>query len=300
VPNNPQFRVDKNTGDIFVLDKDNPSLGEVLIPKSVTDTLFIKNAMQANGEPSTRQGVELTIDFGKIEAIRTSFRVDARYSYSKEISERLNSSYTRQSHSTLPANAGRSYEYAAFYLGGTGRYQTYNGAWGDGLTANFTATTHIPEIRMTISLRVEGTLYARSQKLTYYNGKEWAFLLDANGNKMDRSVYNQKEYFSGVWPVAYMGFDGVVRPFTQVQAQDPKFGFLIGQANTVYSFVRDGNGAYFMSNLSITKEIGDLASLSFYVNNFTKSNPYLESWATGVKMARNIDFAYGATLRIKF
>jgi len=300
VPNNPQFRVDKVTGDIFVKDKDNPSLGEVLIPKSVTDTLFILNGMQANGEPSTRQGVELTMDFGKIEAIRTSFRVDARYSYSKEISERLNSSYTRQSHSTLPANAGRSYEYAAFYLGETGRIQTYNGAWGDGLTANFTATTHIPEIRMTISLRVEGTLYSQSQKLTYYNGEEWAFLLDENGNKMDRSVYNQKEYYSGVWPVAYMGFDGVVRPFTEVQAQNPKFGYLIGQSNTVYSYARDGHGAYFMSNLSITKEIGDLASLSFYVNNFTKSNPYLESWATGVKMARNISFAYGATLRIKF
>ena len=300
VPNNPEFRIDKVTGDIYVRDKDNPSLGEVMIPTSVRDTTFVQTGMQANGEPSTRQGVELTMDFGKIEAIRTSFRLDARYSYSKEVTERLNSYYPKRPHSTLPANAGRSYEFAAFFLGGTNNVTTYNGIWGDGLTANLTATTHIPEIRMTISLRIEGTIYARSQKLSYYNGKEWAYLLDENGNRVSGSIYNQKEYYTGVWPVAYMGFDGIAKPFTQAQAQDPRFSSLIGKENNVYTYVQDGNGAYFMSNLSLTKEIGDLASLSFYVNNFTKSNPFIKSWATGNTIARNIDFAYGATLRIKF
>lgn len=300
VPNNPEFRVDRLTGDIYVKDKDNPSLGEVMIPTSVNDTLFIQNAMQSNGEPSTRQGLELTLDFGKIESIRTSFRFDARYSYSKEVSERLNSSYTNRPHSTLPANLGRSYEFAAFYLGGTGRNITYNGSWGDGLTANLTATTHIPEIRMTLSLRIEGTIFNRTQDLTYYNGKEWAFLLDENGNKVNKSVYGQKEYYSGIWPVAYMGFDGIAKPFTQTEANDPRFAYLIGSSNTTYTFAEDGNGAYFMSNISLTKELGDLASISFYVNNFTKSNPYLESWATGIRYSRNIGFAYGATLRIKF
>ena len=157
VPANPEFRVDHITGDIYVRDKNNPSLGEVLIPKSVKDTVFIAKGMQSNGEPSTRQGVELTIDFGRIESIRTSFKFDASYSYSKEISERLKSSYPASRHSTLPTNSGRSYEFVAYYLGGTGTYQTYNGSWDDGLTANFTTTTHIPEIRLTISLRIEGT-----------------------------------------------------------------------------------------------------------------------------------------------
>jgi hypothetical protein len=97
-----------------------------------------------------------------------------------------------------------------------------------------------------------------------------------------------------------MGFDQVVKPFTQTEANDPRFAYLIGRSNTIYTFMQDGNGAYFMSNISITKEIGDLASLSFYVNNFTKSNPYIRSWATGVETVRNIGFAYGATLRFKF
>ncbi|OFY39471.1 MAG: hypothetical protein A2X18_05100 [Bacteroidetes bacterium GWF2_40_14] len=300
VPNNPQFRVDKVTGDIFVKDLDNSSSVEVLIPKSIRDTLFVQNGMQSNGMPSTRQGVELSLDFGKIEAIRTSFRFDASYSYSKFVSEKLYPSYSSRPHTTLPTTAGRSFEFIGFYLGGTSNVSTYNGSWADGVNANFTATTHIPEIRMTISLRIEGTLYAQTQNLTYYNGKEWAYLTDGNGNRIEGSVYNQKEYFSGMWPVAYMTFDQKVKPFTAVEAADPRFAYLLGRSNNVFTYVRNGNGPYFMSNLSITKEIGDIASLSFYVNNFTKSNPFIRSWATGVKSSRNIDFAYGATLRIKF
>lgn len=300
VPNNPGFKVDKLTGNIYVMDKNNPSFGEVLIPKSVTDTTFIARGMQSNEEPSTRQGVELTLDFGRIESIKTSFKFDASYSYSKEIYERLRSSYPAGRHSTLPTNLGRSYEFVAYYLGGTGTYWTHNGSWKDNLTANFTTTTHIPEIRMTISLRLEGTFFLRSQNLTYHNGEEWAFLLDENGNKINKSVYKQKEYYSGVWPVAYKGFDGVIKPFTETQAQDRRFASMLGRDSNVYTYALDGNGVYFMANLNITKEIGDLLSISFYANNFTKSNPYLKSWATGVKTAKNILFSYGATLRIKF
>jgi hypothetical protein len=300
VPNNPEFKVDHSTGDIYVKDKDNPSLGEVLIPKSVIDTVFIAQGMQSNGDPSTRQGVELSLDFGRIESIRTSFKLDASYSYSKSISLRLKESYPASRHSTLPTTSGRSYEFIAYYLGGTGSNQTYNGNWEDGLSMNLTTTTHIPEIRMTLSLRLEGSIFTRTQNLTYYNGKEWAFLTDNNGNKIEGSVYKQKEYYTGVWPVAYKGFDGIVHPFTETEANDPRFASMIGEESNVYTYVLDGYGAYFMSNISLTKEIGNLVSISFYANNFTKSNPYIKSWATGVQSAKNISFSYGATLRIKF
>ncbi len=300
VPGNPEFNVDRETGDIYVKDLDNPSLGAQLIPKSVIDTIFIATGMQSNGEPSTRQGVELIIDFGRIKSINTSFRFDANYSYSKGVDTKLKESYPSSRHSTLPTNLGRSYEYIAYYLMGTGTYQTYNGYWKDALRANFTTTTHIPAIRLTVSLRLEGSLFTREQNLTNYNGEEWAFLIDKDGNKVDGSVYNQKEYYTGVWPVAYKGFDGIIHPFTEKEATDSRFAPMIGRDSNVYTYVEDGSGAYFMANLNFTKEIGDYASVSFYANNFTKSNPYIRSWATGIKTARNISFSYGATLRIKF
>ena len=54
------------------------------------------------------------------------------------------------------------------------------------------------------------------------------------------------------------------------------------------------------ANLSITKEIGDHVSLSFFANNFTNSRPYVVSMATGVGTILTPDFYYGLTCRFKF
>ncbi|MFA5712816.1 MAG: TonB-dependent receptor [Bacteroidales bacterium] len=300
LPLDPIFKIEPQSGDIYVRPELDPN-GWEIIPKSVEDAIFIPNAMQANGEPSTRQGVELTINFGKIDAIRTSFRLDAQYSHTKAISERINSSYASGPHSTLPVGDQRSYEFLAFYLGGTGRNVTYNGEWRDGMTANFTATTHIPEIRMTVSLRVEGTIFNRSQVLTTRDGEEWAYLVGEDGRTpIPGTVYGQKDHYTGVWPVEYMGLDGVRHPFTQAEFDDPRFAKMIGRSNTTYRYALDGNWSYFFANISLTKELGDHASLSFNVNNFTKSNPFIRSWQTEISTSRGISFAYGATLRIKF
>lgn len=63
---------------------------------------------------------------------------------------------------------------------------------------------------------------------------------------------------------------------------------------------QDGYDPYFSANLSITKEIGNVASVSFYANNFTNARKYLASYASGVKVILTPDFYYGLTLRLKF
>ena len=65
-------------------------------------------------------------------------------------------------------------------------------------------------------------------------------------------------------------------------------------------FNGDGYDPYFSANLSITKEIGDHVSVSFYANNFTNSRPFVASYATGVKAVFTPDFYYGLTVRLKF
>lgn len=301
VPDNPSFRVDKITGDIFVSDLNNMASGEVLLPKSVVDTTFIRKSRQANKYPVTTQGLELSINFGQIKAIRTSFLLDASYSYTKDVDETLNPVYPGGSHSSLPSNQNRSYEFVGYYLGGTNRTQTYNGTAKNTFNANFTIVTHIPEIRLTVSARLEAALYNSTDYLTYYNGKEWAYLVDDNGNRIDGSVYNQKEYATGVWPVAYASFDGVVKQFTEKEASDPRFSYLIGRQNQTYRYVRDGYDPFFMANISVTKEIGRIASISLYVNNFTNTSPMVRYWASGLYQAsKNISFSYGASVRLTF
>ena len=53
------------------------------------------------------------------------------------------------------------------------------------------------------------------------------------------------------------------------------------------------------ANLSVTKEIGDRVSVSFFANNFTFSRPYVLSMATGVGAIFTPAFYYGLTCRIK-
>lgn len=301
IPSNPKFRVDSSTGDIYVTDADNPSGGETLIPKSVLDTTFVKNTKADNMRPITTQGVELTFDLGTIKPIRTDVLVDASYSYTKNRDLKLNQEYrSGLSHSVLGASSGRSYQYVGYYVGEQGISRTYNGYWKDQFRANVTFVTHFPEIRLTISTRIEAQFYNRSRNITYYNGKEWAYLMDDAGNKVSGSVYHQKEYATGAWPVAYKTFDGTVRPFTQEQADDPAFSSLISTTTSRTAYITDGNGPYFSANISITKEIGKIASISFYANNCTNSIHKVRNWATGYYMAKYATFTYGATLRLKF
>ena len=97
-----------------------------------------------------------------------------------------------------------------------------------------------------------------------------------------------------------MDLDGNIYPFTEAEAADPAFANLILKSANAYTFAQDGYGPYMSANLSITKEIGNHVSLSFFANNFTNSRPYVQSMATGVGAIFTPAFYYGLTCRLKF
>ena len=98
----------------------------------------------------------------------------------------------------------------------------------------------------------------------------------------------------------YMDLDGNVHEFTAENAADPAFANLLLKSANAYTFALDGYGPYFSANISITKEIGDHVSLSFFANNFTNSRKQVTSMATGVSAIFTPDFYYGLTCRLKF
>ena len=57
---------------------------------------------------------------------------------------------------------------------------------------------------------------------------------------------------------------------------------------------------YFMANLRVTKEIGRIAQISFYANNFTNSHPKMLLKSTGTYKRVNTDIYFGAELKLKF
>lgn len=295
VPDNPQLRVDDQTGQVYMRGTDE----EFWTPMAtkVTDRTFFESQMPRNGDDIYRTGAELIVDFPEIAPIRTKFRLDANYSYTHYIDNTLNWTYrTGWSHTSLP---NRSYQYVGVYANG-GANGTSNGKEAHNVNANLTAITHIPEARIIITCRLEMSLLNRFRNLSSYQGKPYAYNVSADGYEaVGGDIYKSGNY-TAIRPVKYMDENGVVHDFTDKEAVDPAFANLIIKSGNAYTFAQDGYGAYFSANLSVTKEIGDHVSLSFFANNFTNSRKFVTSKATGVSAIFTPAFYYGLTCRLKF
>ena len=295
VPDNPEIRVDSQTGQVYMRGS-NEEFWTPMATK-VTDKTFFESQMPGNGDDIYRTGAELIVDFPEIAPIRTKFRLDANYSYTHYIDNTLNWIYrTGWSHTSL---SNRSYQYVGIYANG-GESGTFNGKESHSLNANLTAITHIPEARIVITCRLEMSLLSRFRNLSRYQGKEYAYNVNADGvESTGGSIYDSNNY-TAIRPVKYMDENGDVHDFTDKEASDPAFANLIIKSGNAYTFSQDGYGAYLSANLSVTKEIGDHVSLSFFANNFTNSRMYVTSKATGVSAIFTPAFYYGLTCRLKF
>ena len=287
MPANPEIVVDHQTGDVRL---QNSADGEwTAMDVRVNDRTFAGNRMQRNGADVIRAGLELTADFPEIPYIRTRLRLDAAYTHTETMDENRYAYYqSGWSHTEL---SGRSYQYAGIYAGGT---SLSNGRKTDYLDANLTAITHIPEARVIITCRVEAALLRSAQNLSTHAFTVSGDSLEPTGG----DIYAGNSY-TAVYPVAYIDLDGQEHAWTAASASDPALQRLILRSGNIYTFARDGFDPYLSANLSLTKEIGDHVSLSFFANNFTNARPYRKSHATGVSAIFTPAFYYGLTCRIK-
>ena len=296
MPSDPQIKVDPQTGEVYVRGGNSDYWTPMEL--KVTDRTFAKSTKQNNGADVTRAGAEFVLEFPEIKPIRTTFRFDAAYTFTRYLNEQVAAYYQKGwSHTYLP---NRSYQYVGLYANGGSSDSVANGKVTHNLDANLTAITHIPQARLIITCRLEMSLLRRSRNLSQYNGEDYAFTISETDNRRtDGNIYDGNSY-TAVYPVAYMDLDGQVHPFTETEAADPAFASLILKSGNAYTFAQDGYGMYMSANLSITKEIGDHVSLSFFANNFTNSRPYVKSMATGVGTIFTPAFYYGLTCRLKF
>lgn len=295
MPTNPLINVDSQTGMVYI--RGNESEAWTPMDVKVTNRTFINSISPDNGPDITRRGAEMIIDFPEITPLRTQIRLDAAYTYTKYIDNSLSYYYqTGWSHTGIP---NRSYQYVGIYASGDNSSSTANGKRTHSLDANITATTHIPKARLIISFRLEASLLKRSQNLSEYNGKEYAFNVSESSNATTGgSIYDGNSY-TAIYPVAYLDLNNEVHPFTEKEAKNAAFANLIRKSGNAYTFAADGYDPYFSANINITKEIGDHVSLSLNAINFTNSRKYVTSYATGVSAIFTPNFYYGLTCRIK-
>ncbi len=325
------YTIDQSMGIVTVSDK-NGVLSDEQLVYSERNT-FKSNTMYTNGSPVERKGIDWAVDFAQIPALRTTFRLDGNFYYYKGIDE--------TTIAWMPSSAqnmadGNPYKYVGYYVGNSstsispssatstasitsspssGGASVANGSLSRQVNTNLTITTHIPKIRLILSLRLEASFYNYKRNLSEYSGGDRGFVLsDPEGYfGDDTNIYGGDRYVA-VYPLYYTTWDdpNTKIPFAEAfadakennKALYDELAKLVVKSNTSYYFNPNKISAYYSANLSVTKEIGDFASISFFATNFFNNMSMVKSSWDGTEStlynSSNIPkFYYGLSLRLK-
>ncbi|MDR2682276.1 MAG: TonB-dependent receptor [Dysgonamonadaceae bacterium] len=313
-PGDRIYSIDRTTGIVTVGDRNN---AHAPISLSYKDrNTFRSTAMYYNGAPSVRRGVEWIIKTDKLPALQTSVQVDGSYYFYRSVETAL----LGYAPTGRNMSNGEPYKYMGFYEGGN---NASNGSETRKLTTNATFTTHIPAVRFIVSLRIEGTLLHYTRRLSdFSDGSERGFVLDGKDDFLPSpnggSIYERDRYV-GLYPQYYVSWEDMNTPrnFAEDLAwaktnNIPLYNdltSLVVKSNTDYFFNPNRRSMYYSANISITKEISDIVSLSFNATNFFNTMQLVRqgdqdidysAYEISSGLAAIPRFYYGMSLRIKF
>ena len=190
-----------------------------------------------------------------------------------------------------------------------------NGALSKALNLNTTISTHIPKIRLIVSLRLEASLYSYRKALSELDGAVRGIALESQADYMGTPFNSDTENkFIAIYPEYYSTWDNPDEriPFAEkfLWAKDNDATLyndlcnLVVKSNTPYTMDANRISAYYSANFSVTKEIGDHVSLSFYANNFFNNMKTVHSSQTDLETSLFSSgyipsYYYGLSLRLK-
>ncbi len=301
------FSVDRNTGIVTVSDRTGAHQ-PVTLPYTTRDSFISKTVADNSISPITRYGIEWTVDFKRIQPINTTIRWDGSFYGYRYVSSNVEEKYT----SNYLMSDGSPYRYVGFFFGDN---EVSNGSERRRLNTNITITTHIPKVRLILSMRLEACLLSYSRYLSERtDGTPRNFVISDKDNILsftDASIYDGDAY-SVLFPDTYIEFgDPTPRNYLadllEAKNSDPNryndLSKLVQQTNLIYYYGKDYISPYFSANFSVTKEIGNIASISFFANNFFNNSGkvYSSKTKTYSSVSAYIPlFYYGLSLRLKF
>ena len=317
-PENRRFSIDQQTGIVTVSDATGAVSPQQLA--YIERNTYAVNRRYINGSDVDRYGLEWVVDFAQIKPLRTSIRVDGNYYYYKGIDDVLFADIPGGVNITMTGN--QPYAYVGYYRGtnvnGTGfsaNAEVANGSLSKKANLNFTLTTHIPEIRMIVALRIETSLYSYSRQLSEYENGTRGIVLNSPteffGTPYDGTSENK---YIAIYPEYYSTWDNpdekipFAEKFAWAKTNDPTLyndlSKLVVRSNYPYTMNPNRISSYYSANLNITKEIGDHVSVSFYANNFFNNMKTVHSSQTDLKMSLFSsgyipEYYYGLSLKLK-
>ena len=308
------YSIDSQTGFVTVSGPE----GSQVLPANARHT-WLTNTKYVNASPLDRYGLEWIIDLQQIKALRTSFRFDGNYYYYKGIDDIL---FADMPSSGLTMSNGQPYQYVGYYRGSAATSTSYtadasvaNGSLSKQLNLNTTITTHIPKLRLIVALRIEASLYNYHRQLSEFDDATRGIVI-ADPSQYTGTPYDGKSesQYVAVYPEYYSTWEHpderipFAEKFLWAKDNDPTLyndlTKLIVRSNYPYTMNPNRISSYYSANLSITKEIGDHISLSFYANNFFNNMKTVHSSQTDLETSLFTsgyipNYYYGLSLRFK-
>ena len=310
------YSIDNETGIVTVSSTTDAS--SITLPASKRYT-YIYNRKYVNGSAVSRYGLEWILEIPILKnatPFGLELRFDGNFYHYKGISDLLVAG--------TPSGIGDYAEdsgikpligyYAGSNITSASSVATpsvCNGSLSKGAAVNTTLTVRIPRARLIMTVRLESTFLNYKRNLA---ASKNAVLLAAAGDVFGDDFNGQTDSYVAMYPEYYSTWDNPSQylPFAEnlewSSENDPslfnQLKALIVRSNTSYYFNPQKISAYFSANFSITKEIGDHVSLSFYANNFFNNMSFVRNTQTGLDESLFGSgyipkFYYGLSLRVK-
>ena len=268
-------------GVATTVDYDNPAR---------RDLVFMTKGMIGNTNHLTNSGVELTINFPKIEPLNTTIYLSGAYNQSKTWDTGINSSSPRSSLLPTEYSSNGLTPWKVVFPSG----QDYNKYRRVLNTLNI--VTNIPKLKMVASFVAQAIWYDWNRSFTADRTPIGWITADynADGTLAGTTTYHA---ISGDMTDGYIGMDGMY--YAAAPAGQNSIS-IADMAQTVSDNEPAKNPVTWNLNARLTKELGRFGQLSFYVNNCLYHEPYLKGNNTNTLYQRNTStFSFGAELDVK-
>lgn len=243
------------------------------------DIVFITTGAVGNTSHSRNRGIEADMDFGTWKALRTSFYLSGAWQESKNWSTDMNSASLKSEYLPQSYKDSETTPFKVVYPNGLDdSYSKYRR-----LVTTLRTVTHIPELRMVASLT------------TQFIWHNWNDTYTMGGNPIGW-IDTQTNYhpISDDMLAGYLGMDAQYYP-TAPTTQ--KYVGIYQLMERTIHIEKESAPITWNIQARITKELGKIGGLSFYVNNALYYEPYLHGNSrTSTLTQYNTGFSFGAEL----
>ena len=244
-----------------------------------SDIVFITTGAIGNNSHTLNKGIEADMDFGTWKAIRTSFYLSGAWQESKTWSTNLSSGSLNSRYMPQSYKDANTTPFKVVYPNGLDdSYSKYRR-----LVTTLRTVTHIPELRMVASLTTQ---------VIWHNWNH-SYVMDKNPIGWIDTDCNYHEVTNDML-AGYLGMDA------NYYATPPTGQDYVGLYQLLVRTIdteTESSPITWNIQARLTKELGKIGGLSFYVNNALYYEPFLYNNShSKTRSQHNTGFSFGAEL----